>query len=147
MLFWWFLVIPLVMLWVYALVGVVQRDMKGWKKAAWVLAILWLPFLGAVTWMLWSASTPAAESEEAKLSPADTARLQYGTRYVATVSEETDVLACSRRESKVVRRVTSREGRTRSRSFRAPGWRSCISRSFAMPARSAGLTSRRRSSE
>ena len=37
---WWplfFLVIPPVFLWVYELPGILQRDTKGWKKAAWVL--------------------------------------------------------------------------------------------------------------
>lgn len=93
---WWpflFFIIPLILMWVYALIGIFRRDMKGWKKVAWVLVILWLPFVGAATYMLWSASNPPGESEEAKLSPADAARLQYGTQYVATVSSEMDVLA------------------------------------------------------
>jgi hypothetical protein len=42
MMMWWHFcfLIPVVLLWIYALFGVLQRDMKGWKKVAWVLAIL-----------------------------------------------------------------------------------------------------------
>ena len=56
---WWdvlwilFIVIPLVMLWGFALVDLFGRhDIGGWSKAAWLFAIIFFPVLGTLLYVL-----------------------------------------------------------------------------------------------
>lgn len=56
---WWdvlwilFIVIPMVMLWGFALVDLFQRhDISGWAKAAWLFGIIFFPIIGTLVYVL-----------------------------------------------------------------------------------------------
>ena len=56
--------IPLVMLWVFALVDLFQRnDLSGWAKALWAIAIVLFPLIGLLVYFI--ARPPSAEEEAA----------------------------------------------------------------------------------
>jgi uncharacterized membrane protein len=44
--------IPLVMIWVFVLMDLFRRDMSGWLKAMWIIAIVLLPFFGAILYLI-----------------------------------------------------------------------------------------------
>jgi hypothetical protein len=47
-----FIFIPLTLLWVFALIDIFGRpDISGWGKAAWILVILVIPWLGALIYI------------------------------------------------------------------------------------------------
>jgi hypothetical protein len=47
-----FVVIPLTLLWVFCVVDIfVRRDMSGWARIGWLLGVLVLPLLGALTYL------------------------------------------------------------------------------------------------
>jgi hypothetical protein len=47
-----FIFIPLVLLWVFALVDIFARpDISGWAKAAWLLVIIIIPIIGALVYI------------------------------------------------------------------------------------------------
>jgi hypothetical protein len=48
-----FIWIPLVMLWFFCIFDVfARRDLSGWGKAAWALAIIVFPWLGALAYLI-----------------------------------------------------------------------------------------------
>jgi hypothetical protein len=48
-----FIFIPLVMVWVFAIFdNFTRRDLSGWGKAAWLVAIIILPFLGTLLYLI-----------------------------------------------------------------------------------------------
>jgi membrane protein implicated in regulation of membrane protease activity len=48
-----FVWIPLMVIWAFALIDLfARRDLSGWKKAAWLLAIIFLPILGTLFYYL-----------------------------------------------------------------------------------------------
>lgn len=56
--------IPLLMLWVFALVDLFQRrDLSGWAKALWAIAIVFFPLLGLLIYFI--TRPPSAEEEAA----------------------------------------------------------------------------------
>jgi len=56
--------IPLLMLWVFALVDLFQRkDLSGWAKALWAIAIVLFPLLGLLIYFI--TRPPSAEEEAA----------------------------------------------------------------------------------
>jgi hypothetical protein len=56
--------IPLVMLWIFALVDLFRRpDLAGWVKALWAIAILVFPILGMLIYFI--TRKPTAEEEAA----------------------------------------------------------------------------------
>ncbi len=56
-----FLVIPLLLIWLFAIVDLFGRhDIGGFAKVLWLLAILFLPILGTLVYFL---ARPAAPSE------------------------------------------------------------------------------------
>ncbi len=61
---WWdvlwilFIVIPFLMFWAFALVDLFRRDdLSGWKKALWLVAIIFLPVLGTLFYVIFRPST------------------------------------------------------------------------------------------
>lgn len=47
-----FIFIPLTLLWLFALIDIFGRpDVSGWGKAAWILVILVIPWLGALIYI------------------------------------------------------------------------------------------------
>jgi len=47
--------LPLIALWFYAIFDVFRRrDMSGWGKALWLLAIIVVPYLGVIFYLLFS---------------------------------------------------------------------------------------------
>ena len=52
--FWLLLIfIPLLLIWTFAIVDIFQReDLTGWRKAAWMLAVLLLPFIGTFLYLI-----------------------------------------------------------------------------------------------
>ncbi len=47
-----FVVIPLIMLWVFALVDLFVRPDIRWRKVLWLIFIVFVPILGALTYLL-----------------------------------------------------------------------------------------------
>ncbi len=48
-----FVFVPLVMLWVFALVDLFsRRDIRGWAKVLWLLLIIFLPLFGPLIYLL-----------------------------------------------------------------------------------------------
>jgi len=48
-----FIWVPLIMVWVFALLDVfTRRTLSGWAKAAWVLAIVILPLIGTLLYLI-----------------------------------------------------------------------------------------------
>ncbi len=52
--FWWLLALFVIVIWVAALVNIIQRrhTMSGGKVAAWIIVILIFPVLGALIYFL-----------------------------------------------------------------------------------------------
>jgi len=44
----WTLVVPVLILWILALVSVLRNDFEGTEKLIWVLVIIFVPFLGSI---------------------------------------------------------------------------------------------------
>ena len=79
--------VPLIMLWIFTLVDLFQRqDLSGIAKALWAIAIVLLPLVGMLTYFIlrdsetqtaddWSARTPSAitDSDAAPPGAADVA--------------------------------------------------------------------------
>jgi len=58
--FFWLLLIylPLVLLWTFALVDIFRRDdMTGAGKVAWIVVVLFIPFVGTLIYMLFRPAT------------------------------------------------------------------------------------------
>ena len=48
-----FIVIPLIMLWVFALTDLfVRRDLAGWAKVVWLPVLIFLPLFGPLIYLL-----------------------------------------------------------------------------------------------
>ena len=84
--------LPLVMLWAFALVDIFRRDdISGAKKAAWVVAVILLPFFGTLLYLV--LRKPGATPEE-RAALEETSR-EFATHYspgdtatqLATLSE------------------------------------------------------------
>jgi uncharacterized membrane protein YcjF (UPF0283 family) len=65
--------IPLIMIWVFVLMDVFQReDMSGWIKALWVFVIIVLPFFGALIYLIFRPFTAAdVKTQEAYAAERD----------------------------------------------------------------------------
>lgn len=52
--FWLLLIfIPLLLIWTFAIIDIFQRqDLTGWLMAGWLLAVLLLPFLGTLIYLI-----------------------------------------------------------------------------------------------
>ncbi|MBB5871825.1 hypothetical protein F4553_005204 [Allocatelliglobosispora scoriae] len=52
--FWLLLIfIPLLMIWGFALVDIFRRDdISGWMKALWIVAVILMPFLGTLIYLI-----------------------------------------------------------------------------------------------
>ena len=58
-----FIFLPLIMLWVFALVDLFMRhEINGWQKVLWLLLIIFIPILGPIIYLL-------VRPEEAWASP------------------------------------------------------------------------------
>ena len=44
--------IPLVMIWVFVLIDLFNRDMSGWLKALWIVVIILIPFFGSLIYLI-----------------------------------------------------------------------------------------------
>lgn len=56
--------VPLIGLWFFAIFDVFsRRDMSGWGKALWLLAIIFVPFIGVICYFLFSHLAEAASYE------------------------------------------------------------------------------------
>ena len=49
---WFFIVIPIMMLWGFALVDLFRRSDIRWRKVVWLLAIIFVPILGSLAYPL-----------------------------------------------------------------------------------------------
>jgi hypothetical protein len=71
--------IPLFLVWVFAMVDIFgRRDLSGWGKAGWLIAVILLPFVGTLIYLIARPMTQpeleravAAEDYRAYVSPAD----------------------------------------------------------------------------
>ncbi|MGI5834907.1 MAG: SHOCT domain-containing protein [Chloroflexota bacterium] len=53
LLWFFFIVVPLTLLWIFTMVDVFSRpDLSGWAKALWVVAIIVLPWLGVLVYLI-----------------------------------------------------------------------------------------------
>lgn len=78
--FFWLLLIyvPLLLIWGTALVDIFRRDdLSGWGRAAWVVTVLVLPFLGTLIYLI-ARPTGATKDERAAL---DEAGREFVARY------------------------------------------------------------------
>jgi len=65
--------IPLIMLWVFALVDLFRRhDLSGWAKALWAIAIVLLPLLGMLIYFI--TRPPTEEERQATREDAEVSR-------------------------------------------------------------------------
>jgi hypothetical protein len=55
---WIFIGIPLLVVWVLGIVDIVRRDMPSGTKAAWVVIVLLLPFVGTLAYFVLRKPTP-----------------------------------------------------------------------------------------
>lgn len=62
--FWLLLIfIPLLLIWAFAMVDIFRRDdIAGWIKALWMLAVILVPFLGTLIYLIFRP--PGATPEE-----------------------------------------------------------------------------------
>ena len=57
-----FIWIPLMMIWFFLIFDVFRRrDLNGWSKALWLLAIMFLPWIGSIGYMILRPWGDAAE--------------------------------------------------------------------------------------
>lgn len=57
--------IPLALLWIFALVDIFHRhDMSGGSKALWVAIVIFIPFLGALTYIALRPTVTTAAGRE-----------------------------------------------------------------------------------
>ncbi len=70
-LWFFFIVVPLTLIWVYSLIDVFGRtDLSGWAKAGWVVAIIVLPWLGVLIYLIARPPTVAGPfAERPALAP------------------------------------------------------------------------------
>jgi hypothetical protein len=58
-----FIWIPLVMLWFYAMIDIFRRpDLSGWGRALWLLAVVFLPWLGTLIYLIFRPRGGAADA-------------------------------------------------------------------------------------
>jgi hypothetical protein len=84
--FWLLLIfIPLLMIWGFALVDIFRRDdISGWMKALWIVAVILMPFLGTLIYLIFrqpgATAAERTQMDEAsrefvqKYAPNDTAQ-------------------------------------------------------------------------
>src|SRR4030095_708478 len=59
--FWVCLVfVPLLCVWMFSIFAVFTRQMSGWAKAAWLVAIVFLPFVGTLLYLILRPGKPAS---------------------------------------------------------------------------------------
>jgi Phospholipase_D-nuclease N-terminal len=59
--FWVCLVfVPLLCVWMFSIFDVFTRQMSGWAKAAWLVAIVFLPFVGTLLYLILRPGKPAS---------------------------------------------------------------------------------------
>ena len=56
---WVFILIPLLIVWALGIVDITRRDMSRSSKAAWILIVVLLPFVGTLTYFLMRKPTEA----------------------------------------------------------------------------------------
>jgi hypothetical protein len=49
---WVFILVPLLIVWALGIVDITKRDMPRSSKAAWILIVVLLPFVGTITYFL-----------------------------------------------------------------------------------------------
>ncbi len=98
-----FIVVPLTLLWFFTLVDVFARpDLSGWAKTGWVVAILVLPWLGVLVYLV---SRPPAVAGPFVSPAAVPAERPAGA---ASVADELERLSRLQRDG----RITEREYET-----------------------------------
>jgi hypothetical protein len=72
--------IPLTILWVTSIIDVIFRrhDMSGWGRAAWIAAIIFLPALGSLAYVVFGGLAPQHVSEASMSAPRDDALRMTG---------------------------------------------------------------------
>jgi hypothetical protein len=79
--FLFLLILPLAMLWGFALVDIFRReDLGGWSKALWVTCIILVPFLGTLIYLV---ARPAGATEGERVA-IDQANREFVARYAPT---------------------------------------------------------------
>jgi hypothetical protein len=64
--FLFFIFLPLLMIWAYALVDIFRRDdIRGLMKALWILVVFLLPFLGTLVYLIVRPAVATREEREA----------------------------------------------------------------------------------
>src|SRR5262249_30633880 len=52
--------IPLLCIWMISLFSIFTREMSGWAKALWVLAVIFLPFIGTILYLIVQPGKPSS---------------------------------------------------------------------------------------
>jgi hypothetical protein len=57
-----FIFLPIILLWLFALADLfIRRDLRAGARVLWLLAIVLIPLLGPLVYLLLRATTPSAE--------------------------------------------------------------------------------------
>jgi len=92
--------IPLFLLWVFAMVDIFgRRDLSGWGKAGWLVAIVLLPFFGTMIYLIARPVTPEA---------LERAPVAGGYRGYASAADELEHLAKLREQGRITDEEFSR---------------------------------------
>jgi Phospholipase_D-nuclease N-terminal len=87
--FWWAMIMVaiytvLIFMWVFALIDLFGReDLSGFGKAAWLMAILLLPLVGVIAYLVTRPDTKLEDS----MSPARASEGWYGPQPISPVVE------------------------------------------------------------
>jgi Phospholipase_D-nuclease N-terminal/Short C-terminal domain len=83
--------LPLAMIWAFALLDIFRRDdVGGWSKALWVAAVILVPFLGTLIYLV---ARPAGATEEERIMIDEASREFVATYSPTTTASELKALA------------------------------------------------------
>ncbi|HEY8372136.1 MAG TPA: PLD nuclease N-terminal domain-containing protein [Pseudonocardiaceae bacterium] len=91
--------IPLVLIWATALFDIFRRDdLGGWSKALWVVAVILVPFLGTLIYLIARPAGATAQERQA----IDAASRDFVQRYTPTNNAQQLALLADLRERGVL---------------------------------------------
>jgi hypothetical protein len=87
-----FIVVPITIMWVFALIDLFRQEMSGWTKAIWLLVILVFPIVGTIVYLVAAPRrTSVTEAGAFRVDGAGSAsryEVEMAKRYAAKRNEE-----------------------------------------------------------
>jgi hypothetical protein len=91
---WFSLFFMWIMLVFHTFADIMRSDMSGWSKALWTIAIIFLPFLGVFTYLIFNGGDTAERNRNARGSARTTGdSMEYFIPAVASSGGSSDELA------------------------------------------------------